>query len=164
MKRGSLEQLCLGAVVSGGFAVLSVRMQPYQQAFDNRFKIATDIAATITFNVCVLLSPAANITQEQSVVPQWILGWILIAINFVLPVALTVDVGIRLHYRHTAKLQDEQDERNKQSQASLEVNPMVFSHSHDGGNAESSKGTAEQDVSSQNAVKETDEGDRSVGE
>ena len=45
----------VGAIISTGFLVAAVKHQPFLTEFDNRFKILTDFALVITFNISLML-------------------------------------------------------------------------------------------------------------
>jgi hypothetical protein len=61
--RGSLQQLVAGAVVSTIFLVAAAGIRPFRTKFDNDFKIASDIALVVTFNISVLLRRSSGAPQ-----------------------------------------------------------------------------------------------------
>lgn len=127
--RGSLQQLVAGAVVSTIFLVAAAGIRPFRTKFDNDFKIASDIALVVTFNISVLLrrssglslqspftsEPGSGDSQEQGPIPVWVLELILIAVNLLLPMGMIIPQILRLKSRRplirensTTKLQNQQ--------------------------------------------------------
>ena len=65
--RGSIQQLAIGIQVSAFFLVATVKYQPYMTRFNNQFKIVTDAAVLVTFNIAVILSDRVDSSLE----PAW---------------------------------------------------------------------------------------------
>lgn len=90
---GSIFQLVLGLLISAVFLVLSVRIQPFTSRFNNRFKVATDVAIMATFSVAVLMNKHVDSSQEPSWMSKTLFDAVFAFVNIWIP--LTV-VGIEL--------------------------------------------------------------------
>ena len=90
IRRGSVTQLVLGAIVSSIFLCAAVKFQPYQLPFNNRLKMLADGAVTATFNIAILLTDTVESAGDGVGLTKDMLGVALIAINIVAPTALLV--------------------------------------------------------------------------
>ena len=86
VRRGSVTQLVLGAIVSTIFFGAATKYQPYKLAFNNRLKTVADAAITITFMVGILLNNTEVSLASQ--ISETALGITLIGINIVVPLGL----------------------------------------------------------------------------
>lgn len=84
-QRGSIQQLVIGIQLSAFFMAAAIKIQPFQDRFNNDFKVVTDAAVMITFNVAILMSRRV----DKSLEPAWfgpeIIDGILIVVNMVIP-------------------------------------------------------------------------------
>lgn len=78
-----------GAIASAFFLAASVSSRPFHSEFDNDFKIVTDAALMVTFNLSLLLQKDA---AQDGLVPRVVLGATLVIVNVVAPLLL---VGAR---------------------------------------------------------------------
>ena len=87
---GSIFQLIFGVLISAGFLGLSVSLRPYLSRFNNRFKIATDIAVLATFSVAIMM----NANVDRSGEPEWIDDYffdiIFTIVNVIVPLGVVV--------------------------------------------------------------------------
>jgi hypothetical protein len=107
--RGSLEQLAVGAIISSGFLVASVKHRPFLVDFDNRFKIMTDLALVVTFNISLMLQNP----YDNDTVPEWVLGSILVVVNAVLPLCLMLQQFYRLQSRRRSNEREKQEAQSR---------------------------------------------------
>ena len=82
---GSIFQLVLGLMVSAVFLVLSVRTQPFTSRFNNRFKVATDVAIMTTFCVAVLMNKHVDSSQEPTWMSRSLFDAVFAVINIWVP-------------------------------------------------------------------------------
>jgi hypothetical protein len=87
---GSIFQLIFGVLISAGFLGLSVSLRPYLSRFNNRFKIATDIAVLATFSVAIMM----NANVDRSGEPEWIDDYffdiVFTIVNVIVPLGVVV--------------------------------------------------------------------------
>jgi hypothetical protein len=92
--RGSIGQLAAGIVVSALFLVASVNVRPFGDDFNNSFKIVTDAAVVVTFNVAILLNDRVDKSLEPAWAGQNQLDTLLLIANLMLPAGVVVfEVG-----------------------------------------------------------------------
>ena len=87
---GTVQQLLFGCIISTIFMGLAIWKLPYLTPFNNRFKIVTDAAIVMTFNMAVLLHPSVARDIASYDKSEFILGLALIVVNFGVPLALIV--------------------------------------------------------------------------
>ena len=115
-RRGSTEQLIFGAIVSGLFLAASVSKRPFVTKYDNDFKIVTDAALMITFNLSLLLKDS-----DDGPVPLWVLGAVLVIVNVIAPLVL---VSINIHGWRKRQKQEKQLAASKNGDATTFANPL----------------------------------------
>ena len=82
---GSVQQLVVGVQISAFFLVVSIKTRPFLTRFNNNFKIVTDLAVMVTFNVAILLSDRVDWSMEPGFVTREALDMMLIVVNMVIP-------------------------------------------------------------------------------
>ena len=118
-RRGSTEQLIFGAIVSGLFLAASVSKRPFVTKYDNDFKIVTDAALMITFNLSLLLK---DTNGGDGLVPLWVLGAVLVIVNVIAPLVL---VSINIHGWRKRQKQEKQLAASKNGDATTAfANPL----------------------------------------
>ena len=117
-RRGSTEQLIFGAIVSGLFLADSVSKRPFVTKYDNDFKIVTDAALMITFNLSLLLK---DTNGGDGLVPLWVLGAVLVIVNVIAPLVL---VSINIHGWRKRQKQEKQLAASKNGDATTFANPL----------------------------------------
>ena len=119
-RRGSTEQLIFGAIVSGLFLAASVSKRPFVTKYDNDFKIVTDAALMITFNLSLLLK---DTNGGDGLVPLWVLGAVLVIVNVIAPLVL---VSINIHGWRKRQKQEKQLAASKNGDATTAfANPLT---------------------------------------
>ena len=73
----------MGGLISAFYMCGAVSRRPFVSAFDNNFKIVTDAAVMITFNVSVMLNVGNSMTKEF--LPDGFLNFVLICVNIFIP-------------------------------------------------------------------------------
>ena len=82
---GSVQQLVVGVQISAFFLIISIKTRPFLTRFNNNFKIVTDLAVMVTFNVAVLLSERVDWSMEPEFITREILDMMLIVVNMLIP-------------------------------------------------------------------------------
>ena len=72
-------------------------MRPFVSRFDNNFKIVTDAAVLITFNIAVMLNDRVDLSKEF--LSEGFLNFSLILVNILVPAGVVVEQI----YRNNAK-------------------------------------------------------------
>merc|ERR1712159_587788 len=65
---GSVFQLVFGVLISASFLIFSVWARPFVTRFNNRFKIATDLAIMVTFAIAIMMNKSVDTSRE----PRWL--------------------------------------------------------------------------------------------
>lgn len=82
---GSVQQLVVGVQLSAFFLILSIKTRPFLTRFNNNFKIVTDLAVMLTFNVAILLSERVDWSMEPDFITRDGLDLMLVIVNMVIP-------------------------------------------------------------------------------
>lgn len=82
---GSVQQLVVGVQLSAFFLILSIKMRPFVTRFNNNFKIVTDLAVMLTFNVAILLSDRVDWSMEPDFITEDGLDLSLVIVNMIIP-------------------------------------------------------------------------------
>jgi uncharacterized membrane protein (UPF0136 family) len=122
-ERGSAQQLVFGAVIAAIFLAASVDKRPFKTKFDNDFKVVTDAALMVTFNLSLLFSKEDESTSTGPV-PLEVLSALLIIVNIIVPMGL---VGAHIRSAMKKKHMEgvaEKDRENGPGAATFE-NPVI---------------------------------------
>jgi hypothetical protein len=101
---GSIFQLVLGLLVSAAFLVLSVRIQPFTSRFNNRFKVATDVAIMTTFAIAILMNGHVDTSNEPSWMSKNVFDAVFAIINIWIPLMV---VAIELFTQNAVHEEEE---------------------------------------------------------
>ena len=82
---GSVQQLVVGVQLSAFFLILSIKTRPFLTRFNNNFKIVTDLAVMLTFNVAILISDRVDWSMEPDFITRDGLDLMLVVVNMVIP-------------------------------------------------------------------------------
>ena len=131
IRRGSVTQLVLGAIVSSIFFGAAVKFQPYQLPFNNRLKMLADAAVTATFNIAILLTDTVESAGDGVGLTKDMLGVALIAINIVAPTALLVHYLATQGCRKINQARAKSNDRDVNDREFEFDNPMAVDNAED---------------------------------
>jgi hypothetical protein len=63
---GSVFQLVFGVLISAVFLTFSVWQRPFLSRFNNRFKIATDVAIMVTFAIAIMMNKNVDVISSAA--------------------------------------------------------------------------------------------------
>ena len=91
--------------------------------FDNDFKIVTDAALMVTFNLSLLLQRGA---VQDGLVPLTVLGVALIVVNFIVPLVLVIVRGWKWRKESLSQSRATRDKRGEAPPDEYEFdNPVI---------------------------------------
>ena len=61
---GSVQQLLVGGTIASFYMAAAATKRPFVSRFDNNFKIATDGAIIVTFNIAVMLNLNDRVSDD----------------------------------------------------------------------------------------------------
>ena len=61
---GSVQQLLVGGLIAAFYMVAAASKRPFVSRFDNNFKICTDGAIVMTFNIAVMLNLNDRVSDD----------------------------------------------------------------------------------------------------
>ena len=103
---GSVQQLLVGGMIAGLYMTAAVAIRPFESRFNNNFKICTDAAVMVTFNIAVMLNDKVDMSKEF--LSEFSLNFSLILVNIVLPCLVVVEQLYRNRSRAHGDLNVEQ--------------------------------------------------------
>ena len=113
---GSVQQLLVGGTIASFYMAAAATKRPFVSRFDNNFKIATDGAIIVTFNIAVMLNDRVDLSKEF--LSEGFLNFSLILVNILVPLGVVVEQI----YRNNVKKGDAP--AAKAEEGSETVNPL----------------------------------------
>ena len=99
---GSVQQLLVGGTIASFYMAAAATKRPFVSRFDNNFKIATDGAIIVTFNIAVMLNLNDRADLSKEFLSEGFLNFSLILVNILVPLGVVVEQI----YRNNAKKGD----------------------------------------------------------
>ena len=86
---GSVQQLLVGGSIASFYMAAAATNRPFVSRFDNNFKICTDGAIIMTFNIAVMLNDRVDMSKEF--MSENFLNLSLIVANILIPAGVVVE-------------------------------------------------------------------------
>ena len=115
---GSVQQLLVGGTIASFYMAAAATKRPFVSRFDNNFKIATDGAIIVTFNIAVVLNDRVDLSKE--LLSEDLLNFCLVVVNILIP-ACVVSEQI---YQNKKKSGPTSPTTKAEEESGVTVNPL----------------------------------------